>query len=144
MRFWAATWSNAQYLQPLEHQGCGFESHEVISMFSLLCVLSSVGRRTLQWDASPTISTPWLKYSCFREFVQNWNRSQGLVCKSEEDFFCSPILFAICTSTFRRSLGRCSSLADPDHGVPTSTFCKLCKRHIQRHIEECSVALPSN
>jgi hypothetical protein len=37
-------------------------------------------------------------------------------------FFCNTILFAICTTTFT----------------------KLCKKHIQWHVEECSVALLCN
>jgi hypothetical protein len=43
-------------------------------------------------------------------------------CRPTIQFFRNPILFAICTSTFS----------------------KLCKRHIEWHVEECSLALLCN
>jgi hypothetical protein len=68
----------------------------------------------------------WLQnMPCVRRKRQQENRicfNNGLTTGLMWDFFCNPILFAICTSTFS----------------------KLCKKRIQWHVEECSLVLLCN
>jgi hypothetical protein len=69
-----------------------------------------------------------IRWKCLTCFPIKWRQSRLIRAPYIQyvspfpHFFCNPILFTICTSTFN----------------------KLCKKRIECHVEECSVALLYN
>jgi hypothetical protein len=84
-------------------------------------LLTEVGNMVTMKVGSITMVYAHLRLFCFTFAVVTRILGNCVVCgvHAKNIFFYNPILFAVCTSTFS----------------------KLCKQHIQQHVEECSVAL---